>query len=133
VVRFGFFLGAAFQIEDDLRNLSVDPGYGKEMNGDLFEAKRTLMLIHVRRACAEAERDRLDAFLMQERRQRSQEDVLWLAELMVRHGSVDHARAVAGALAGAAAHEFAITYGHLPPTADRSFVAGLIPWIFSRP
>ena len=51
VVGFGYFLGAAFQIEDDLRNLSADPGYGKEMNGDLFEAKRTLMLIHLCGVC----------------------------------------------------------------------------------
>jgi geranylgeranyl diphosphate synthase type II len=55
VMRFGYFLGLAFQIEDDLRNLSQDPGYGKEQNGDLAEAKRTLMLIHVRDACDAAE------------------------------------------------------------------------------
>jgi geranylgeranyl diphosphate synthase type II len=132
VIRFGFFLGAAFQIEDDLRNLTADPGYGKEMNGDLFEAKRTLMLIHVRRACSDADRARLDAFLSQGRDQRSADDVLWLADLMERHGSIKHAREVAGALAGAAAHEFALVYGHLPPSADRNFVAGLIPWVFAR-
>lgn len=132
VVRFGFFLGAAFQIEDDLRNLSVDPGYGKEMNGDLFEAKRTLMLIHVRQACSASDRARLDAFLALDRGQRSAGDVHWLAELMARHGSITHAREVAGAMAGAAAHEFALVYGHLPPSADRNFVAGLIPWVFAR-
>ena len=43
-VRFGFFLGAAFQIQDDLLNLVADDKYGKELNGDLFEGKRTLML-----------------------------------------------------------------------------------------
>jgi len=132
VIRFGFFLGAAFQIEDDLRNLTLDPGYGKEMNGDLFEAKRTLMLIHVRRSCSDADRARLDAFLARGRDQRCGGDVLWLAALMERHGSIAHARSVAGALAGAAAHEFALVYGHLPPSADRDFVAGLIPWVFAR-
>ncbi len=50
-IRFGFFLGAAFQIQDDLLNLEVDLRYGKEMLGDLFEGKRTLMLIHVFRHC----------------------------------------------------------------------------------
>src|SRR5262249_49562571 len=45
-VRFGFFLGAAFQIQDDLLNLEGDPEqYGKELDGDLWEGKRTLMLI----------------------------------------------------------------------------------------
>ncbi len=132
VVRFGFFVGTAFQIEDDLRNLSDDPGYGKEINGDLYEAKRTLMLLHVRRACNARERTRLDIFLALERDQRSDDEVLWLAGLMKRYGSLAHAREIAGAMAGAAAHEFLLTYGRLPPSVDRSFVAGLIPWIFDR-
>jgi geranylgeranyl diphosphate synthase, type II len=35
-VRFGFFLGAAFQIQDDLLNLTGDHArYGKELSGDL--------------------------------------------------------------------------------------------------
>jgi geranylgeranyl diphosphate synthase type II len=133
VVRFGYFLGVAFQIEDDLRNLSVDPGYGKEMNGDLFEAKRTLMLIHVRQSCSRAERARLDTFLAQPRGQRSPEEVLWLAGMMQRLGSVDHARAVAATLAGAAVHEFAVAYAGLPASPHLSFIAGLPNWIFARP
>ena len=133
VVRFGYFLGVAFQIEDDLRNLSADPGYGKEMNGDLFEAKRTLMLIHVRQVCTDAERSRLDAFLAQARDQRSAEDVLWLAELMEISGSTSHARSLAAAMAGAASHEFTLAYGGLSQSPDLSFIAGLVPWIFSRP
>ena len=92
VVRFGYFLGVAFQIEDDLRNLSVDPGYGKEMNGDLFEAKRTLMLIHVRQACSDARAvSGSTPSSAQPRRTRSPDDVLWLAGLMQRLGSIDHA------------------------------------------
>ena len=133
VVRFGYFLGVAFQIEDDLRNLCVDPGYGKELNGDLYEAKRTLMLIHVRRACSAPERERLDAFLAQPREARAADEVLWLAGLMSRLGSIDHARAVAAGMAGAASHEFTLAYGRLPESEDLSFIAGLVPWIFSRP
>ena len=133
VVRFGYFLGVAFQIEDDLRNLSVDPGYGKEMNGDLFEAKRTLMLIHVRAACSAAERRQLDSFLAQPRTERSPAEVLWLAALMERLGSIDHGRQVAAAMAGAAAHEFGIAYGGLPPSRDLDFIGGLPTWLFERP
>ncbi len=48
LIRFGFFLGAAFQIQDDLLNLVGDPeAYGKELSGDIREGKRTLMLIHL--------------------------------------------------------------------------------------
>lgn len=49
----GRHLGAAFQITDDLLNLRADPEeYGKEIGGDLWEGKRTLMLLHTLR-CAE--------------------------------------------------------------------------------
>ena len=133
VVRWGYFLGVAFQIEDDLRNLSADATYGKELNGDLFEAKRTLLLIHARTVCDEGERSRLDAFLAQGRDQRSPEDVLWLAGLMNDRGSFDYARSVATALGGAASHEFTLAYGGLSPSEDLSFLAGLVNWVFERP
>lgn len=132
VMRFGYFLGLAFQIEDDLRNLSQDPGYGKEQNGDLAEAKRTLMLIHVRNACDAAERARLDAFLGLRREERCAQDVQWLASLMHERGSIAHARAVAAAMAGAAEHEFAAVYGALPPSEERAFLGGLVRWVFDR-
>ena len=46
----GRHLGAAFQITDDLLNLRADPEeYGKEIGGDLWEGKRTLMLLHALR------------------------------------------------------------------------------------
>jgi geranylgeranyl diphosphate synthase type II len=50
-------LGIAFQIADDLLNLRDDAvGYGKERAGDLWEGKRTLMLLHA----LEAEGDSRD-------------------------------------------------------------------------
>ena len=55
-IRFGFFLGAAFQIQDDVLNLVADDEYGKELDGDIFEGKRTLMLNHVYRQSPPAQR-----------------------------------------------------------------------------
>lgn len=55
----GRHLGAAFQITDDLLNLRADPDvYGKEIGGDLWEGKRTLMLLHTLRCAAPADRER---------------------------------------------------------------------------
>ena len=46
----GRHLGAAFQITDDLLNVRADPEeYGKEIGGDLWEGKRTLILLHALR------------------------------------------------------------------------------------
>jgi geranylgeranyl diphosphate synthase type II len=47
LVVFARHVGIAFQIADDLLNLSdAAAGYGKERRGDLWEGKRTLMLLH---------------------------------------------------------------------------------------
>jgi geranylgeranyl diphosphate synthase type II len=55
----GRHLGAAFQITDDLLNLRADPeDYGKEIGGDLWEGKRTLMLLHALRHAALPDRQR---------------------------------------------------------------------------
>jgi len=62
-MHFGFFLGAAFQIQDDLLNLVGGKGYGKERNGDLYEGKRTLMLIHARQACSTTDQVTFDELL----------------------------------------------------------------------
>lgn len=133
VIRFGMFLGLAFQIEDDLRNLSDDPGYGKERNGDLAEAKRTLMLIHLLGAATPKQRERIDAMLACERDGRSEEDILWMAELMVECGSIAYARGVASAMAAAAAQECALAYAGLPPSEDLAFLQGLSSWVADRP
>jgi geranylgeranyl diphosphate synthase type II len=51
---FARHVGIAFQIADDLLNLRDDTdGYGKESRGDLWEGKRTLMLLHALNASAD--------------------------------------------------------------------------------
>ncbi|WP_338468462.1 polyprenyl synthetase family protein [Novosphingobium sp. ZN18A2] len=132
VLRFGHFLGIAFQIEDDLRNLTADPGYGKERCGDLFEGKRTLMLIHVRDAADVAERARIDAFLALGREERGEEEGQWLADLMHRKGSITYGKRVAAAMAGCALEEFEQAYGGCTEGDDRAFLLGLVRWIFDR-
>lgn len=132
LVRFGFFLGAAFQIQDDLLNLVADARYGKEALGDLYEGKRTLMLIHARQSCTAAERARLDTFLSLDRRARTPDMVFAVEALIHKYGSVDYARSFASALAGAAQAEFDRALGHLPPSRDKAFLAHLPTWVFER-
>lgn len=130
--RFGFFLGAAFQIQDDVLNLIADAGYGKERDGDLFEGKRTLMLIHAYQSCSAAEKAALDTVLRLPREQRTDEHVNTLRAAIDRHGSIDHAMTVAQALAGAASHEYSRIYDRLPDSRDKQFIQGLITWVFER-
>ena len=132
-IRFGFFLGAAFQIQDDLLNLEGDAtAYGKELGGDIREGKRTLMLIHLISKAADAERDRLRCLLGRRREDRTESDVSWVLERMDTYGSLDYARQVAHGLAGAAQYEFANLYGHLPDSRDKRFLEALPVWVIER-
>jgi len=132
-VRFGFFLGAAFQIQDDLLNLAGDEErYGKEINGDIWEGKRTLMLIRLLQLATDEERARLCTFLGQGRRQRTLADVQWVRERMEGYECLEHARQVAHGLAGAALHEYALLFSHLPESRDKRFVEAVVTWVLER-
>lgn len=132
-VRFGFFLGAAFQVQDDLLNLTGDAtAYGKELGGDIYEGKRTLMLIRLLERCDEGERERLYAMLGAPRAARDPRDVAFARAAMDRHGCIDDARRVASQLAGAAQHEFDRAYGGLRPSRDLDFIAALPTWVIER-
>jgi geranylgeranyl diphosphate synthase type II len=131
-VRFGFFLGAAFQIQDDLLNLVADSRYGKELNGDLFEGKRTLLLIHAFRRSTPRERARLSSLLARPREERTAEEVGWLRYLMDKYTCSEYAQRMAHELAGAALHEFALLTASLPDSRDKSFLEQMPTWVIER-
>jgi len=132
-IRFGFFLGAAFQIQDDLLNLVGNAqAYGKELGGDIREGKRTLMLIRLFEQARPDERTRLAGFLGLPRPQRSDAEVRWVRERMDSYGCIDYARQVAHGLAGAAHHEFDQLYRHLPDSRDKRFIEALPAWAIER-
>lgn len=133
LIRFGFFVGAAFQIQDDLLNLEGDPErYGKELAGDLLEGKRTLMLIHLFQQATEDERQRLRDALRPAREERRADEVRWMRERLDAYGCLDYARQIAHGLAGAARHEFEGLYGPLPDSRDKRFIEELVTWVFHR-
>lgn len=132
-VRFGFFLGAAFQIQDDLLNLTGDhESYGKELDGDLREGKRTLMLLHLVRNASDAERARIARLFEAPRREKSDSELSWLSGRLRQQESIQYARRVAHALAGAASHEFGVAYAKAPPSRDKSFIEALPYWVLER-
>jgi geranylgeranyl diphosphate synthase type II len=131
-IRFGFFLGAAFQIQDDLLNLVADESYGKECNGDIAEGKRTLMLIRLFQESKPTDHQRLVDIFGLSREERTSEDVAWVRQLMDRYECMAYARRFAHALAGAALHEFDGIYGRVPDSRDKQFIRGLVTWVFER-
>jgi geranylgeranyl diphosphate synthase type II len=66
--KFAALLGIAFQIQDDVLNLTSEGGrYGKELAGDLWEGKRTLILLHAVRSATDADAERAHAILAKAR------------------------------------------------------------------
>jgi geranylgeranyl diphosphate synthase type II len=131
--RFGYYLGAAFQIQDDVLNLAGDQSlYGKEIAGDLLEGKRTLILIHLLRSCTPAERRRLERFLATPRQRRQRQTVEWIQRLIGKYGSINYARSRARELAGAALAEFPLVYRDAPETEAKEFVRGVIRYMVER-
>jgi geranylgeranyl diphosphate synthase type II len=132
LIRLGFFLGAAFQIQDDLLNLDPGPDYGKETDGDLWEGKRTLMVIHALRRAEPDERAWLETFLAQSRAARTAESVAEAHALLARTGALEHARTVGQALGGAALREFDRYFEAAPPGRDLKFIRSLMLWVLRR-
>src|SRR5215472_1027519 len=132
-IRFGFFLGAAFQIQDDLLNLEGDADvYGKELGGDIREGKRTLMLIRLIANATSGERRRLGSIFARPREERGVGDVSWVLERMNFYRCIEYARELAHGLAGAARYEFAALYGVLPDSRDKRFLEALPEWVIAR-
>jgi geranylgeranyl diphosphate synthase type II len=175
---FATALGAAFQIQDDVLNLAGDEDrIGKEVGGDLWEGKHTLVLLHAVRACAEDDRRRATAILRKPRptapsphdrmmplrelvarlqgdgrltpetarelvggidgvgngeATKTVEDVLFLRDLIHRHGSLDHARAVARRRARRARQTLASLSQRWAPSVHRDFLLDLTEFVIER-
>jgi geranylgeranyl diphosphate synthase type II len=133
LTRFGFYLGAAFQIRDDLLNLEGQPErYGKEILGDLYEGKRTLMIIHLLSVADEDQRAWLDSFLSAARGKRSPEQVQAMLKMMRDHGSIEFAREFSKGVAAAAREAFDTAFDGLGPSEDLRFIRELIPYMLDR-
>ena len=111
---FGEAMAVAFQIRDDLLNLTVQAtdaslaptttagGYGKERGGDIAEGKRTLMVIDLFHRCSADERDRVLSILNKDRDETTQEEIEWTISLMAQYGSIERAAEVCRSRAGEA-------------------------------
>lgn len=133
MLRFGFFLGAAFQIRDDLLNLTGSEAvYGKEQLGDLREGKRTLMLIHLLAVADERDRRRLRTWLALPPQARTSGIRREMLAMMQAHGSLSFADEFARGIARSAEVAFEEAFADATDSPARRFVAGLVPYMVER-
>lgn len=88
VIEFGNYVGPAFQIADDLLDLTEGKGR-KEIGCDIKEGKRSLLAIHCLSKCKEK---RLIEILNKPVKETTHEDVLFAKQLFEQCGSVDYAK-----------------------------------------
>src|SRR5262249_17926673 len=97
---FATLLGTAFQIQDDVLNLTgSEDRIGKEIDGDLWEGKHTLILLHAVRSGSHCERERALRVLQKPRsRARTGGDSLLavseLVQRLVRDGKIERLAAL---------------------------------------
>ncbi|MEG3841530.1 polyprenyl synthetase family protein, partial [Microcoleus sp. herbarium14] len=106
LTRFGMILGIAFQIQDDVLNLQGEmETYGKEIGGDIYEGKRTLMLNHVIANSGKAAPKILEILALP-RTEKTQAQIAFILKKMQQCGSIEHGWTVARKLANQAAEIF---------------------------
>lgn len=135
MIRFGFHLGAAFQIRDDILNLTGDDRYGKEIGGDLLEGKRTLMLIHLHQQARGPDVEVVSRFLARDRASRTVTDARRIRALMDRYGSIEFARDFATGIAAQAGAAYDAAFAPVlgeEPNAGADAVRSMIAYMHGR-
>jgi len=132
--RFGYLLGLTFQITDDVLNLNGNVAqYGKEINGDLWEGKRTLLLTRALGHANRTDRAWINGFLARPRERRLPREVLRLHQLIAGGGSIQWAQQAATALAEAAAREFdSSAFAGVPTSPDLEWLRACIGFLVER-
>ncbi|NIO22603.1 MAG: hypothetical protein GTN38_01065 [Candidatus Aenigmarchaeota archaeon] len=95
--KFGMKVGPAFQIADDLLDLTAGKGRG-ETGSDIREGKRSIMVVHCSSRCNEEERKKLFKILNKARDKTTREDILSVKTLFEKHGSIEYAKEKAKSL-----------------------------------
>jgi geranylgeranyl diphosphate synthase type II len=131
--RFGYFMGVAFQIQDDILNLvAEEKKYGKEIGGDIIEGKRTLILINLMQQCNKKELEAVKHFLSIPIKERDSQTAARILQLMHQHGCIEYAKKIARYMAGGALKEFYTIFSKLPDSKDKSFIESIILYMINR-
>ncbi len=133
LIQLGFLAGIAFQIHDDLLNLEAEEGvYGKETAGDLWEGKRTVMLLHFLGHAGPRQHTRALRLLRTPRSAKSADEVTWLLRAMRRAGSIRRGRDVALEYTERALATEERVLAFLDRSDDRRFLTEMLRYVIER-
>jgi geranylgeranyl diphosphate synthase type II len=96
IYLFGRYLGRAFQIIDDILDLTSDfAGQKKQPFNDIYEGKRTIPLSHLIKSANSSELDKIKTILSKARSEKTASEVQEIIGLMDKYKAIDSARELA--------------------------------------
>lgn len=133
IYKFGTILGRSFQIIDDLLDLTSDfAGLKKQIGNDIYEGKKTLMLIHLYQNISPENKEKLDKILSKSRDQKTEQEVKWVIDMMNQFGSLDYGKTKALEFAKQAREIFDTELAFLDKEPYRSQLISMIDFITTR-
>jgi len=124
---FGETIGIGFQIIDDVLNVSGDvKEYGKEIGGDIREGKKTVLVAHLLRSAATADRKLFTRILG--RKNITKTEIRKAIRLYGKYDSIGYSKAQAQKYLDSALE----TLKKLPPSESREHLASVAEFLISR-
>lgn len=133
IYQFGLNLGRAFQIIDDVLDVTSDfSGLKKQQYNDIYEGKRTILLSHLLQSATPLEKTNIKSILSKSRDQKTSTEVLSIIDLMKKYQSIDYARSQAQKFATEAKHILATDLDFIKKEPYRTQLDTAIDFIISR-
>lgn len=131
--KYATYIGVAFQIQDDVLNLTADESqYGKEIGGDLWEGKHTLILLHMFRSAKPQEAEKARQILAKPRAKKTEAEIDYLFSLINRYDSVSYAQTASQHLAAKAEKVLLQSSEWMPSSVHRDFLMGMVDYVIAR-
>jgi len=133
IYEFARPLGLCFQIKDDLLDLTSDfAGLKKQMGNDLYEGKKTVMLLHLFRKIKGQEKKKLAEIMEKGRDEKTQTEVDWVLAMMKKYGSLNYGEKLAEKLDLQAKEIFRQKLGFLSQQPARNQLIAGIDFVLNR-
>lgn len=133
IYQFGKQLGYAFQITDDILDLTSDfSGLKKQQFNDIYEGKRTIMLAHLWRSASSTDRKSIYRIMQKTRSHKTAPDVATIIRLMEKYQSIQYARQLAISFATSAKKIFDTKMDFIKVEPYRSQIKLAIDFIINR-
>ncbi|HPD44880.1 MAG TPA: polyprenyl synthetase family protein [Candidatus Woesebacteria bacterium] len=128
--KFGLYLGKSYQIIDDYLDLTSDfGGQKKQIGNDLYEGKRTVILVDLLRKDKDS---KLLSILSKSREEKTKEEINFLLERIKKAGSLEFAYSLANKFANKAKKIFNQELTFLVHQPYRDQLAQVIDFVVNR-